>query len=44
MDVIGPVKVQDVEASQQQIVAVIRKLDEDGIINLKGGGGDEYVT
>jgi flagellar motor switch protein FliG len=44
MDVLGPVKVRDVEASQQQIVAVIRKLDEDGIINLKGGGGDEYVT
>ena len=44
MDVLGPVKVRDVEASQQQIVAVIRKLDEDGITNLKGGGGDEYVT
>ena len=44
MDVLGPVKVRDVEAAQQQIVAVIRKLDEDGIINLKGGGGDEYVT
>ncbi len=44
MDVLGPVKLRDVEASQQQIVAVIRKLDEDGIINLKGGGGDEYVT
>jgi len=44
MDVLGPVKVRDVEAAQQQIVAVIRKLDEDGTINLKGGGGDEYVT
>jgi flagellar motor switch protein FliG len=44
MDVLGAVKVRDVEAAQQQIVAVIRKLDEDGIINLKGGSGDEYVT
>lgn len=44
MEVLGPVKVRDVEATQQQIVAVIRKLDEDGIINLKGSGGDEYVT
>jgi len=44
MDVLGAVKVRDVEAAQQQIVAVIRKLDEDGTINLKGGGGDEYVT
>ncbi len=44
MEVLGPVKVKDVEAAQQQIVAVVRKLEEDGIINLKGGGGDEYVT
>jgi len=33
-----------VETSQQQIVSIVRKLDEDGIINLKGGGGDEYVS
>lgn len=45
MDVMGPVKVKDVEASQQQVVSIIRKLDEDGVISLKsGGGGDEYVT
>lgn len=44
MEVMGPVKVKDVEASQQQIVSIVRKLDEDGIISLKGGGGDEYVT
>jgi len=44
MDVLGPVKVKDVEASQQQIVTVIRKLDESGVISLKGAGGDEYVS
>lgn len=44
MDVLGPVKVRDVETSQQQIVAVVRKLDETGVISLKGGGGDEYVN
>jgi len=44
MDVMGPIKLKDVEAAQQQIVSIVRKLDEDGIINLKGGGGDEYVT
>ncbi len=44
MDVMGPVKVKDVEAAQQMIVAIVRKLDESGVINLKGGGGDEYVT
>ncbi len=44
MDVLGPVKVKDVETSQQQIVSVIRKLDESGVISLKGGGGDEYIN
>jgi flagellar motor switch protein FliG len=44
MDVLGPIKVKDVEASQQQIVAIVRKLDEGGVISLKGGGGDEYVS
>ena len=44
MDVMGPIKVKDVEASQQQIISIVRKLDEDGVINLKGGGGDEFVN
>ncbi|MBZ5495424.1 MAG: flagellar motor switch protein FliG [Acidobacteriia bacterium] len=44
MEVLGPVKIKDVEAAQQEIVAVIRKLDQDGVISLRGGGGDEYVN
>jgi flagellar motor switch protein FliG len=44
MEVLGPVKVREVETSQQQIVSIIRKLDESGIINLKGTGGDEYIS
>ncbi len=44
MDVMGPIKLKEVEAAQQQIVSIVRKLDEDGVVNLKGGGGDEYVT
>jgi flagellar motor switch protein FliG len=44
MDVLGPVRVRDVETAQQQIVSVIRKLDESGVLNLKGGGGDEYIN
>jgi flagellar motor switch protein FliG len=44
MEVLGPVKVKDVETSQQQIVSVVRKLDESGVISLKGGGGDEYIN
>jgi flagellar motor switch protein FliG len=45
MEVMGPVKVKDVETSQQQIVSIVRKLDEDGVISIKGGaGGDEYIS
>ncbi|NLT66390.1 MAG: flagellar motor switch protein FliG [Acidobacteria bacterium] len=44
MEVLGPVKVKDVENAQQQIVSIIRKLDESGVISLKGGGGDEYIN
>jgi len=44
MDVLGPVKVKDVEAAQQQIVSIVRTLDESGVISIRGGGGDEYVN
>ena len=44
MEVMGPVKMKDVHSAQQRIVEVVRKLEEDGVINLSGGGGgDEYV-
>ncbi|MCL2103363.1 MAG: flagellar motor switch protein FliG [Syntrophorhabdaceae bacterium] len=43
MDVLGPVKLKDVETAQQQIVGIVRTLDESGVINIKGSGGDEYV-
>jgi flagellar motor switch protein FliG len=45
MEIMGPVKIKDVHASQQRIVEVVRKLEEEGIINLGGGGGgEEYVV
>lgn len=44
MDVLGPVKIKEVEAAQQEIVGVVRKLDQEGIISIKGGGSDEYVN
>ena len=44
MEVLGPVRIKDVEAAQNEIVAIIRKLDQDGVISLKGGGADEYIS
>ncbi len=44
MDALGPVKIKEVEAGQQQIIAVVRQLESDGVINLKGAGGEQYVV
>jgi flagellar motor switch protein FliG len=44
MEALGPIKIKEVEASQQQIIAVIRQLEADGTISLKGTVGEQYVV
>lgn len=44
IDALGPVKIREVEAAQQQIIAVVRQLDGEGVVSLKGTGGDQYVV
>jgi len=44
MDALGPVKIKEVDAAQQQIIAVIRQLEAEGAINLKGTVGEQYVV
>ncbi len=44
MEVLGPVKIKDVERAQQEIVGIIRKLDQDGVISIKGGATEQYVS
>jgi flagellar motor switch protein FliG len=44
MDGLGPIKIKDVEAAQQQIIAVVRQLEAEGVINLKGAAGEQYVV
>lgn len=44
MDALGPVKIRDVDEAQQQIIQVVRQLENEGAISLGGGGGDEYVS
>ena len=43
MEARGPVKVSDVEKSQQNILKVCRKLEEEGRIVIGGGGGEELL-
>jgi flagellar motor switch protein FliG len=44
MEALGPIKIKEVEAAQQQIIAVIRQLEADGTISLKGAVGEQYVV
>ena len=44
MDALGPIKIKEVEAAQQQIIAVVRQLESDGTISLKGTSGNQYVV
>lgn len=44
MEALGPIKIKEVEAAQQQIIAVVRQLESDGVISLKGAAGEQYVV
>lgn len=44
MDYMGPVRLKDVEESQQRIVNIIRKLEDSSEIIISRGGGDEIVV
>jgi flagellar motor switch protein FliG len=44
MESLGPVKIKEVEAAQQQITAVVRQLEADGVVSLKGSVSDQYVV
>jgi len=44
MDALGPVKIKEVDAAQQQIIAVIRQLEAEGAISMKGTVGEQYVV
>ena len=44
MEVMGPVRVRDVEEAQRRIVNVIRKLEDDGEIIIARGEGDELIV
>jgi flagellar motor switch protein FliG len=45
IDILGPTRRSDVEESQQKIVNVVRKLqDQNEIIIARGGGGDDVIV
>lgn len=44
MEYMGPVRVSDVEQSQQRIVDVVRRLEEAGEVIIQGRGGEEEIV
>ena len=44
MEMMGAVRLREVEKSQQEIVAIARKLEEEGLITTGAGAGEPYVT
>lgn len=43
MEIMGPVRLRDVEAAQQPIIKIAKRLEQEGKIQLVSGGDDEYV-
>ncbi|MCP4040742.1 MAG: flagellar motor switch protein FliG, partial [Gammaproteobacteria bacterium] len=39
----GPVKLSEVEGAQKEVLAIARRMADEGTISLGGAGGEEYV-
>ena len=44
MDVLGAIRLREVEKAQQEVVAVARKLEEEGLIVTGAAAGEPYVV
>jgi flagellar motor switch protein FliG len=44
MEYMGLVRVRDVKRAQNEIVEIVRQLEEEGVISIGGTGGEEYVV
>jgi flagellar motor switch protein FliG len=44
MEIMGAVRLREVEKAQQEIVAIARKLEEEGLISTGAGAGEAYVV
>ncbi len=44
MEMLGAMRLREVEKAQQEIVTIARKLEEEGLITTGAGSGEAYVT
>ena len=43
MEALGPVRLTEVQEAQKQIIAIARRMSDEGSIVLAGRGGDDFV-
>ena len=43
LEIMGPTKLSDVEAAQQNIVKIVRRLEGEGRVQVSRGGGDVFI-
>jgi len=43
IDSLGPVKLKDVEAAQQQVIATARELEKEGVISVTAGVEEQVI-
>lgn len=43
MEALGPVKIRDVEAAQQKVIATVRELEAAGLLSITSGAQETYV-
>lgn len=43
MEIMGPTRLKDVEAAQQAILKIAKRLEQEGKVQLTSGGDDEFV-
>jgi len=44
LDILGPVKLKDVDAAQQEIIMLARELEREGVISLTNSEAERYIT
>ncbi len=43
LEALGPVKLKDVDAAQQEIITLAREMEKEGVLSLSGTAEDQYV-
>lgn len=44
MEALGPVKIREVEGARQVVISLLRQLETEGVVSLKGGSDDQFIV